>query len=263
MEILRTAILGIVQGLTEFLPVSSSGHLEIVKYLMGDHAVGEQSLLLTIILHAATALGTIFVFRADVWEVLRDLVRKPWNEGQEFALKVIISMLPAGVVGFFLEPVIEGLFQGQIGFVGAMLLVTAALLFIADRPRGNDRPVTRWNALLIGIAQAVALLPGISRSGATIATSLFLGIDRYKAARFSFLMVVPLILGKMGYDLMKGEVMHMSISSTALIVGFIAAFVSGIIACQWMVALVRRSRLKWFGYYCCAAGIFAIILSLI
>jgi undecaprenyl-diphosphatase len=263
MEILRTAILGIVQGLTEFLPVSSSGHLEIVKFLMGDHAVGEQSLMLTIILHAATALGTIFVFRKDVWNILSDLVKKPWNEGQEFALKVIISMIPAGLIGFFLEPVLEQLFEGRIAFVGCMLLVTAVLLFIADRPRTNERVVTRWNALLIGIAQAVAILPGISRSGATIATSLYLGIDRYKAARFSFLMVVPLILGKMSYDLLKEDVTQMSVSSTALAVGFLTAFVSGIIACKWMIALVRRSRLKWFGVYCCVAGVFAIILSFV
>jgi len=263
MEVLRTAILGIVQGLTEFLPVSSSGHLEIVKFLMGDHAVGQESLMLTIILHAATALATLFVFRSDVLEIVRDLVKKPWNEGQEFTLKVLISMLPAGIAGFALEPVIATLFEGRIAFVGGMLLLTAALLFFADRPRRGERKVTRWNALWIGIAQAAALLPGLSRSGTTLATSLYLGIERYKAARFSFLMVVPLILGKISYDLLFSTSLEVSVSTTAMVSGFIAAFVSGVLACRWMIALVRRSRLHWFALYCLFAGLTAIILSIV
>lgn len=263
LEALRAAVLGIVQGLTEFLPVSSSGHLEIAKYLLGEEAVGEESLMLTIVLHAATAIGTLVVFRKDVWEILRDVFGKPWNAGQEFALKVIISMIPAALVGFFFESTLATLFEGKLMFVGLMLLVTAVLLFFADFSKRNDRAVSRWDALWIGVGQMVAILPGISRSGATIATSIFLGIDRYKAARFSFLMVVPLILGKMGYELVQGGPINTSVSHTALLVGFVAALISGIIACRWMVILVTRSKLRWFGFYCIAAGAFAIAISLL
>lgn len=261
LEALRAAVLGIVQGLTEFLPVSSSGHLEIAKYLLGEESVGSESLMLTIVLHAATAIGTLFVFRKDVWDILKEIFSKPWNEGQEFTLKVIISMIPAAIVGYFFEQSLALLFEGQLMFVGLMLFVTAVLLFFADYSKRNDRAVGRWDALWIGLGQMVAILPGISRSGATIATSIFLGIDRYKAARFSFLMVVPLILGKMGYELVNGGPVNTAVSESALLVGFMAALISGIVACRWMVILVTRSKLRWFGMYCIAAGVFAIVLS--
>jgi undecaprenyl-diphosphatase len=262
-DVLRTAVLGLIQGLTEFLPVSSSGHLEIAKYVLGDQAMGEESLTVTIILHVATALSTVFVFRADILKILKDLVARPWSEGQEFALKVLISMVPAGLVGFFFEPLIAILFHQRIGFVGMMLLITALLLGFADRKQKRMRPLSRWDALWIGIAQAVAILPGISRSGSTVATSLLLGVDRYQAARFSFLMVIPLILGKIAYDLFKGDVHTGSAGNIALITGFFAAFVAGVIACKWMIRLVMLSKLKYFALYCIAAGIFAIILSVI
>lgn len=263
LEVLRTAVLGIVQGLTEFLPVSSSGHLEIAKFLLGDVAMGEHSLMVTVILHVATALSTLFVFRKDIWGILKGLVNKPWNESQEFALRVVISMIPAGIVGFLFEPALEALFNKRVGFVGLMLMVTALLLFVGDRPNRAMRTFNRWHALWIGCAQAVAILPGISRSGATVATSLFLGIDRYQAARFSFLMVVPLILGKIAYDLMfKNEAMG-ALNMTALIAGFAAAFISGVLACRLMIRLVMLSRLRYFGFYCLAAGAFAIILSFV
>ena len=261
MEVLRAAILGIVQGLTEFLPVSSSGHLEIAKYLLGEHAVGEESLMLTIVLHAATALGTLYVFRKDVGEILRDIFTKPWNEGQEYALKIVISMIPAAIAGFLLESEIAGLFGGHLLFVGMMLLITAGLLFFADQRKGTGRQVTRWDALWIGISQMIAILPGISRSGATISASLLLGIDRYKAARFSFLMVVPLILGKIAFDILKGEVLETSMSPAALGIGFAAACVSGVLACRWMVQLVTRSKLRWFAWYCVFAGLFTILIA--
>jgi len=263
LEMLRTAVLGIVQGLTEFLPVSSSGHLEIAKFLLGEEAVGEESLILTVILHFATALSTLFVFRADIWKILKELFQKPWNEGQEFTLRIIVSMIPAGVIGFMFEPVFESLFSQRIGFVGFMLLITAALLFIADRPHDRVRSLNRWDAVWIGCAQAVALLPGISRSGSTLATSLYLGIDRYKAARFSFLMVVPLILGKVCYEILLGDALTTSASTGALVIGFGTAFISGVLACRWMIRLVMKSQLKYFGFYCLAVGVFAIILSIV
>jgi undecaprenyl-diphosphatase len=156
---------------------------------------------------------------------------------------------------------IATLFGGKIGFVGWMLLITAMLLFLADRSRNNTRFVGRWDALWIGFAQMVALLPGISRSGATIAMSLFLGIDRTRAARFSFLMVVPLILGKIAYDLVLGGPIQTSVSTTSLLVGFTTAFIAGVLACRWMVVLVARSKLRWFAVYCVAAGAFAFLLA--
>jgi len=263
LEMLRTAVLGVVQGLTEFLPVSSSGHLEITKFLLGEKAIGEESLMMTVILHFATALSTIFVFRKDIWDILKSLFQKPWNEGQEFALKIIVSMIPAGLIGFFFEPVFEALFSQRVGFVGFMLLITATMLFIADRPHDRVRVLSRWDSLWIGCAQAVALLPGISRSGSTLATSLFLGVDRYKAARFSFLMVVPLILGKVAYEMLKGDALAESMDAVSLLIGFVTAFISGVIACKWMIRLVMHSRLRYFGIYCILAGIFAIILSIV
>jgi len=263
LEMLRTAVLGIVQGLTEFLPVSSSGHLEIAKFLLGEQAVGQESLIMTVILHFATALSTIFVFRKDIWNILKEVLQKPWNEGQEFTLRIVISMIPAGVIGFVFEPVFEALFSQRVGFVGFMLLITAAMLFIADRKHVTVRPLNRWDAVWIGCAQAVALLPGISRSGSTLATSLYLGIDRYKAARFSFLMVVPLILGKVCYEILLGDALTSSASTVALVIGFTTAFISGVVACRWMIRLVMKSKLKYFGLYCLMAGIFAIILSIV
>jgi undecaprenyl-diphosphatase len=263
VEILRSAVLGIVQGLTEFLPVSSSGHLEIAKFLLGEDAVGEESLMMTVMLHVATALSTIYVFRKDIWKILRELFHQPWNESQQFAIRVLISMLPAGLIGFFFEPMFETLFSMRVGFVGWMLLITASLLFFADRPREHRRPMNNRDAFWIGCAQAVALLPGISRAGSTVSAALILGIERKEAARFSFLMVVPLIIGKIGYELLLGDGFTQISDPLSLSVGFVTAFVFGVIACTWMIALVARSKLKYFGMYCIVAGIFAIVLSIV
>lgn len=261
-EILRSIILGVVQGLTEFLPVSSSGHLEIAKFILNDPAAGEQSLLFTVIVHFATALSTIFVFRKDIVRIVRGLATRPWNDEKKFAVSIVISMVPAAVVGFAFEPLIEQLFDRRIAFVGAMLFITAALLILADRARRTETSVNAGKALLIGLAQAVAIIPGISRSGATIATSVLLGLDRYKASRFSFLMVVPLIIGKVAYDLVQGDLHFESARLIPVAAAFVAAFISGALACRWMIALVRQSRLWYFSVYCVVIGIFAIILTL-
>ncbi len=263
MEILRTAVLGIVQGLTEFLPVSSDGHLEIAKFLLGDKSIGIESLNLTVILHVATALSILFVFRKDVWVILKNLFGKTWNDSQEFAVRVIISMVPAGLIGFFLEPLFASLFSQKVGFVGFMLLINAAILFIADRPQNTVRALNRWDAFWIGCSQTIALLPGISRSGSTLAMSLSLGIERYQAVRFSFLMVVPLIFGKVGYEMLLGDGMASSAGTMALVVGFLAAFIVGAFACWLMIRLVILSKLRYFGFYCIAAGLLAIILSIV
>ena len=194
-----------IQGLTEFLPVSSSGHLELTKAILGDNSVPEESLAFTVVLHFATALSTVVIFRKEILELLTGLFQFKNNEEFQYALKIVISMIPAGAVGVLFDDQIEALFGGQIMLVGFMLLLTGSLLFLADRAKSTLKPVSLPNAVLIGLAQAVAILPGISRSGATISTSVLLGVDREKAARFSFLMVVPLIFGKMAKDVLSGD----------------------------------------------------------
>ncbi|MGB0918682.1 MAG: undecaprenyl-diphosphate phosphatase [Flavobacteriales bacterium] len=255
-------ILGIIQGLTEFLPVSSSGHLELGKVLLGDDSLPEESLLFTVVVHAATALSTIVIFRNDILEILKGLFQFKWNEEAQFSVKVVISMMPAAIVGVLFNDQIEALFSRQILLVGAMLIFTGLLLFLADRAKKTDKKVGFVNALIIGLSQAVAILPGISRSGATISTSVLLGIDREKAARFSFLMVVPLILGKMAKDLMDGNISSETTDLMPLAVGFTAAFVAGLFACTWMISLVKKSQLRYFSYYCFVVGIGAIAVTL-
>lgn len=259
MEIWDAIILGVVQGFTEFLPVSSSGHLELGKAILGDNSVPEESLLFTVVLHFATALSTLVVFRKDVWEIISGLFQFKWNEQTKFSLKIVISMLPAVLIGLFFEEQLEAFFGGNVAFVGAMLIVTAILLYLADRAKHTGKKVSNSNAFVIGIAQAIAMLPGISRSGATISTSVLLGNDKNKAARFSFLMVVPLIFGKIAKDIFSGDLSSESTDFAVLGVGFIAAFICGLIACTWMITLVRKSKLSYFAVYCLIIGVIAII----
>lgn len=259
MDIIDAIILGIVQGLTEFLPVSSSGHLEIGAAILGGNKIPKESMLFTVVLHFATALSTILVFRKDIGEILRGLFQFKWNEETRFSIKIIISMIPAAFVGLFFEEQLEQLFGGNIAFVGFMLLVTAVLLFFADRAKDTQKPVSHFHALIIGISQAIAILPGISRSGATISTSVLLGIDKARAARFSFLMVVPLILGKIAKDILDGALTYNGDSIGYLSAGFMAAFISGFFACTWMIQLVKKSKLTYFAIYCTLVGLIAII----
>ena len=258
MDVLDAIILGIIQGFTEFLPVSSSGHLELGKAILGDNSIPEESLLFTVILHFATALSTIVVFRKDIVQISTSLLQFSWNEETQFVSKIVISMLPAVVVGLLFEEELESFFGGNIAFVGFMLLVTALLLWLADRSKNTGKPVTFKNALIIGLSQAVAMLPGISRSGATISTSVLLGNDKSKAARFSFLMVIPLIFGKIAKDLLSGELTTEATNFTTLGIGFAAAFISGLIACTWMIKLVKKSKLSYFSIYCVVVGLLAI-----
>ncbi|WP_452222349.1 undecaprenyl-diphosphatase UppP [Lacinutrix salivirga] len=263
MDILDAIILGIIQGLTEFLPVSSSGHLELGKAILGDNSVPEESLLFTVVLHFATALSTIVVFRKDIVEIIKGFFAAKWNEETKFISKIALSMVPAAFVGLFFEDQLEQLFGGNIFLVGCMLIVTAVLLFFADKAKNTNKNVTFKDAFIIGISQAIAMLPGISRSGATISTSVLLGNDKTKAARFSFLMVVPLIFGKIAKDVFSGDLNLESQNITALSVGFIAAFISGLFACTWMIALVKKSKLSYFAIYCAIVGVIAIIFALL
>ncbi|NNK39722.1 MAG: undecaprenyl-diphosphate phosphatase [Winogradskyella sp.] len=259
MEILDALILGIVQGLTEFLPVSSSGHLEIGKAILGDESIPKESLLFTVVLHFATALSTIVVFRHEVLMIIKGLFKFKWNAETSFAGKIAISMIPAALIGFQYERQFAELFTGNILLVGFMLMITALLLVLADNAKKTKRRITPKNALIIGVAQAVAMLPGISRSGATIATSVLLRTNKTKAARFSFLMVVPLIFGKIAKDIYSGELTYSGDNFTALSIGFIAAFVSGMFACTWMIKIVKKQKLSYFAVYCFTAGALAIL----
>jgi len=263
MEIINAIILGIIQGLTEFLPVSSSGHLEIAKAILGENKVGEESLLMTVVLHFATALSTIIIFRKDILEILNGLLQFKNNDSFWFSLKIVLSMIPAALVGVFFNDEIEALFGGALTLVGSMLLVTGLLLFLADKAKASAKKVGIKHAILIGISQAIAILPGISRSGATISTAVLLGIDKEKAARFSFLMVVPLIFGKMAKDILSGDIQYETTTFISLLVGFIFAFLTGMIACKWMIKLVKSSQLKYFAYYCFAIGGIVIATSLL
>lgn len=352
MDLFEAIVLGIVQGLTEFLPVSSSGHIELTKAIFGESSIGKESMLLTVVLHFATALSTVVIFRREIAQIFKGLFAFKWNDELRFSLKIIISMIPAAIVGIVFKDEIESLFGGAIMLVGAMLLLTGVLLFLADRAKKTEKEVGFGHAIIIGISQAIAILPGISRSGATISTSVLLGVDREKAAKFSFLMVVPLIFGailfdtkdylenrelentevsmrvvtiveelhedglftdadtKMAYNAVhfkerkwsdakiEGEIETVTIEAEyktdlemlgipleriekimqhdygmvrplqgpnflVLFIGFIFAFVTGLFACKWMIALVKKAQLKYFSFYCFAVGIIAVSYSLI
>lgn len=261
MDTLDAIILGVIQGLTEFLPVSSSGHLELGKAILGDNSIPEESLLFTVVLHFATALSTLVVFRKDVITILRGLFQFKKNKETIFSLKIILSMLPAVFIGLFFEEHLEQLFGDNIQLVGFMLLITALLLFLADKAKNTSKKVSYSNAFIIGVSQAIAMLPGISRSGATISSSVLLGIDKTQAARFSFLMVVPLIFGSIIKQLISGDIAYDSTSFGPLAIGFIAAFIAGLAACTWMIKLVKKSRLSYFAVYCLIVGAIAIIFA--
>ena len=261
MEIIDSIILGIIQGLTEFLPVSSSGHLELGKAILGDESIPKESLMFTVVLHFATALSTIVVFRKDIWTIAKGILKFEWNEDLQFISKIALSMLPAAIIGFTYEHELAELFGGNIKLVGFMLILTALLLYLADKAKDTSKNISFKNALIIGFAQAIAMLPGISRSGATISTSVLLGNDKTKAARFSFLMVVPLIFGKIAKDIYSGDLTYDSSNFTSLSFGFLAAFIAGLFACTWMISLVKKSKLSYFSIYCLIVGLIAIAIA--
>lgn len=259
MSIIDALILGILQGLTEFLPVSSSGHIEIGKVLL--HTEAADNLLFSILVHGATALSTIVVFRKDIGNIIKGLLQFEYNFETQYTLKILISIIPVGIVGIFYKDEIKELFTGNMFLVGTMLLITAALLSFTYFKKPEQGDVTYGKAFLIGISQALAILPGLSRSGATISTALLTGVSKDKAARFSFLMVLVPILGAVLLELRSfigNPLMSENISGISMSVGFIAAFISGIAACTWMINIVKKGKLIYFAIYCAIIGLISI-----
>ena len=262
MDYLESILLGIIQGLTEFLPISSSGHLEISKAILGNTLSNKESLLFTIVLHSATAFSTIFFFRKDLLNIFKGIFLKNYNESHDFSISILISMIPAVLVGLFFEETINSLFDGNLILVGSMLYITALLLFLSDFLKLKKNEISFKNSFLIGLSQAIAILPGISRSGATIASAVILGIEREQAARFSFIMVIPLILGSMAKSILDHGMSFENFDLISLILGFLSAFITGLFACKWMILLVKKSKLYYFSIYCCIVGSIIIFYSL-
>lgn len=258
MNWLEALILGIVQGLTEFLPVSSSGHLELGKVLLGVDA--ERSLIFTVVVHGATVLSTIVVFYKDLWILLKGIFQFKWNEETQYALKIVISMIPVVILGLLYAEEIESLFTGNMDFVGSMLIVTSVLLAFTYFKKSNKRSIGYIDSLIIGIMQAAAVIPGISRSGSTIAGGILLGNKKELIAKFSFLMVLIPIIGANAKDLLDSNLSQNSnISPLVLMIGFIAAFLSGTLACKWMINIVKKGKLIYFSIYCFIIGLIAIL----
>lgn len=257
MDTIQAIILGLVQGLTEFLPVSSSGHLQLAGALLGTDLEAESNLTFSLTLHAATVLSTIVVLWREVWRLVRGVFSTRYNEEQAYVLKIVLSMIPVGVVGLLLMEHIEEAFSSTL-VVGIMLLVTAVLLTFAyyAKPRKREE-ISYRDAFIIGLAQAAATLPGLSRSGTTIATGLLLGNRKESVAQFSFLMVLPPILGNTLLDILKGD-FGGGVEMVPLMAGFVTAFVTGCLACKFMLEIVKRGKLIWFAAYCAVVGAIAI-----
>ena len=261
-------ILGLLQGLTEFLPVSSSGHLEIGQALLGTS--GEENLTFAIVVHAATVLSTLVILWKEVAQLFRGTFTTPkWNEDKNYVAMILVSMIPVFVVGMFFKEQVEGLFGSGLLVVGICLCVTAVLLYFSEwlskRRAGIGHEVGYKDAIIIGLAQAVAVLPGLSRSGTTIATGLLCGVKKESVTKFSFLMVLIPILGEAFLellDVLSGEVVAGSLGIMPLLVGFVAAFLSGCLACRFMINIVRRQKLIYFAIYCLCAGVFSIVYGL-
>lgn len=264
MSWIQALVLGIVQGLTEFLPVSSSGHLALISNMFGVD--GESNLTFTIVVHVATVLSTLVVLWKEIEWLVKGVLKFKMNDEMRYFLNIVISMIPVGIVGLFFKDYVEEIFGSGVLIVGIMLLVTAALLTFSYyvKPRVR-REITMRDAFIIGLAQAVAVMPGLSRSGSTIATGLIIGNKKEKLAQFSFLMVIPPVLGEMlldGKKIIEGAASSQGdVSIMTLTVGFVAAFISGALACKWMVNVVRKGKLVYFAIYCAIVGLAAIICN--
>jgi undecaprenyl-diphosphatase len=258
-EYLEAIILGIVQGLTEFLPVSSDGHLELAKWVLGNSDSAADSFLMTVILHFGTALAIVWVLRKDILGIFRNLGTR---QGRLFILLILISMIPAVIVGLGFEEEMTALFTQKILLVALFLFINGIMLIISDYLPAGDKPITPFKAFIIGIFQAIAILPGISRSGSTITSSVAMGIDRRTAAQFSFLAVIPLIFGKIAKDVMDGTMSASNTNAGPLMIGFVVAFIVGVLACKWMLNIVQKAKLRYFGYYCLLISITAVVVRL-
>ena len=258
-------ILGVVQGLTEYLPVSSSGHLTIISSFFGID--GADNLQFTVAVHVATVLSTLVILWKEIDWILKGLFKFEMNEETKYALNILVSMIPVGIVGLFFKDRVEEAFGSGLLIVGVMLIVTAVLLTFSylAKPRVKEH-LSLWDAFVIGVAQACAVLPGLSRSGSTIATGLMLGNKKEKLAQFSFLMVIPPILGEALLDILKAangeDVIADSIGTFPLAVGFLAAFLSGCFACKLMISIVKKGKLIYFGYYCAVVGVAVLVYQL-
>mgnify|MGYP000716102412 FL=1 len=273
MNTFQALLMGLLQGLTEYLPVSSSGHLTIASTLFGID--GEENMLFTIMVHVATVLSTIVILGGEIWKIIKGMFG-PLNAGakglnclnpdQRYVLNILVSMIPIGIVGVFFKDQVEAIFGSGMTIVGICLLVTALLLTFSYYARPREREsISLGHAFIIGLAQAIAVLPGLSRSGSTIATGLMLGEKKSNMAQFSFLMVIPPILGEALLDVLKmvkGESLGAEIGWMPLTVGFLAAFISGCVACKWMIGIVKKGKLIYFAYYCAIAGVISLLYGL-
>lgn len=265
MEWFEALVLGLLQGLTEYLPVSSSGHLAIGSALFGIE--GEENLAFTVVVHVATVFSTLVVLWKEIDWIFKGLFKFRMNDETRYVINIVISMIPIGIVGVFFKEQVEAIFGSGLLIVGCCLLLTAALLTFSYyyKPR-QKAEISKKEAFIIGLAQACAVLPGLSRSGSTIATGLLLGDDKAKLAQFSFLMVIPPILGEAlldGMKLMKGEAIAGDIPTLSLVIGFVAAFVSGCLACKWMINIVKKGKLVYFGIYCAIVGAVTLVVNLL
>ena len=265
MDWFEALVLGIIQGLTEYLPVSSSGHLAIGQALFGMDD-GADNLMFTVAVHVATVLSTLVILWSEIDWILRGLFKFELNAETKYALNILVSMIPVGIVGVFFKDYVEEIFGSGLLVVGCCLLITASLLTFSYFAKPRQKEHISWkDALIIGIAQAIAVLPGVSRSGSTIATGLLLGNKKESLAQFSFLMVIPPILGEALLDVLKavkGEAVLGGIEALPLTIGFLAAFLSGCVACKWMISIVKRGKLIYFGIYCAVVGVITILASL-
>lgn len=259
MSWIEALVLGILQGLTEFLPVSSSGHIELGKALLGVEI--KDNLTFTIVVHAATVLSTLVVFRKDIFKLFGKAFEFKLNTETHYIFKILFSALPVVIAGVFFEDYIEQFFEGRLILVGSMLLLTATLLAFTFYAKSNNRDISYKDAFIIGIAQMLAVMPGISRSGATISTALLLKNKKDEAARFSFLMVLIPILGKVFLDIVSGDLANEQTELLPLIVGFLSAFTFGLAACKIMISIVKKSKLIYFAAYCLIVGVLTIIFA--
>ena len=262
MEIIKSILLGIVQGLTEFLPISSSGHLEIFKVVLGFETGLNNNILFTLILHLATSFSVIVVYWNDIKKIFKSVFSIKKDENTYFLSLILISIFPAGFVGFFFEEKISNLFDGNIILVGSMLLFTSIILFISDFKIKTTNKLDYLKSFFVGVSQALAIIPGISRSGLTICSSVLMGVNRELAAKFSFLMVLPLIFGSFLKILIFDELIFNQEIISSYVFGFLSAFISGIFACKWMIVIVKKSKMKYFSLYCLAVGLICILFSL-
>lgn len=258
MNMIEALILGIIQGLTEFLPVSSSGHLELGKAILGIEI--EENITFTVVVHGATVLSTIVIFWQEITKLMRESSSFKLNESSHYILKILLSSVPVVVVGLLFEDFIESFFSGKIVFVGIMLLLTATLLTFTYFAKPREKNISYKDSFIIGIAQTLAVLPGISRSGSTIATGLLLGNKKDGVAQFSFLMVLIPIIGANILKMLKGDLGH-GAEVMPLVIGFTAAFLSGLLACKWMIGIVKKGKLIYFAAYCAIVGIIAIAVG--